>query len=112
MGSKILELIDGTLITTAVQELPRENLPRGFYLVHNHIRPAKPLGRNGFRAWVQDKAKGLVQCKCNFGGVKNAKVNKHYRVRLVTIAPIEAKRVARSLVTLANKKARRKRATG
>ena len=63
-----------------IDRIPSEKLPRGFYLVHNHVKPARNLGARGFRAWVQDDAKGLVQCKCSFGRIKNAKVNKHYRV--------------------------------
>ena len=27
--------------------LPDEPIPAGSYLVHNHVRPQKPLGRNG-----------------------------------------------------------------
>ena len=34
-------------------ELPDKKLPRGFYLVHNQVQPQRPLGKKGFRAWVQ-----------------------------------------------------------
>lgn len=68
--------------------LPTRKLPKGTYLVHNHVVPAKPLGWNGFRAWVQrgDVANwiapsDLVECRCEFGGNANADKNKHYRVR-------------------------------
>ena len=30
--------------------LPDEPIPAGSYLVHNHVRPQKPLNGNGFRA--------------------------------------------------------------
>ena len=30
-----------------VDVLPDEPIPAGSYLVHNHVRPQKPLGRNG-----------------------------------------------------------------
>ena len=61
--------------------LPDELLPAGAYLVHNHVRPKKPLGMNGFRAWVQHTSDKLVECDCDFGGCKNSKVHKvHYRV--------------------------------
>ena len=66
-----------------VDVLPGEPVPDGQYLVHNHIAPVKPLGRNGFRAWTQSKANNLVECRCDFGGCKNAKVHtRHYRVDL------------------------------
>jgi hypothetical protein len=63
--------------------LPRAPLASGFYLVHNHVRPSGALGLNGFRAWVQQGRTHpeLVECKCGFDGLKNASVNKHYRVR-------------------------------
>ena len=68
--------------TRGLAHLPAEKLPDGVFLVHNHIRTAAPLNRNGFRAWVQ---KGhadlkLVECTCDFGGNKNAELNQHYRV--------------------------------
>jgi hypothetical protein len=57
--------------------LPTNKLPEGTYLVHNHVAPAKPIGMNGFRAWVQ-KGKDdppLVECQCDFGGNANADKN-------------------------------------
>ena len=63
--------------------LPDEPIPAGSYLVHNHVRPQKPLNANGFRAWIQTKADNLVKCRCRFGGCKNSKAHKvHYRVDL------------------------------
>ena len=53
----------------------------GWYLVHNDVTPAKPLGFRGFRAWIQDSKDDLVECSCDFGGCRNAEVNRHYRVR-------------------------------
>ena len=41
--------------------LPGQRPPDGYYLVHNHVRPVRPIGLNGFRAWVQDTA---VQSEC------------------------------------------------
>ena len=32
--------------------------------------------------WVHTDKHDLVPCKCNFAALKNAKFNKHYRVRL------------------------------
>jgi hypothetical protein len=60
--------------------LPRRKLPAGYYLVHNHIRPQRPLGSHGFRAWVTDSAEGLAACSCDFGRNRNAGVNRHYCV--------------------------------
>ncbi|SFP93716.1 hypothetical protein SAMN05216330_11298 [Bradyrhizobium sp. Ghvi] len=59
--------------------LPPNKLPPEHYLVHNHVKPTRQLGRAGFRAWVTDDRDELVECHCNFGGCRNAKVNPHYR---------------------------------
>ena len=61
--------------------LPRKPVAEGWYLVHNDVTPAKPLGLRGFRAWIQDSEDDLVECSCDFGGCRNAEVNRHYRVR-------------------------------
>jgi hypothetical protein len=63
--------------------LPKDRLADGCYLVHNHVRPSGQLGMNGFRAWVQKgrTSPELVECTCDFGGLKNANVNPHYRVK-------------------------------
>ena len=66
-----------------VDVLPSEPVPAGTYLVHNHVRPVAPLGLNSFRAWIQTKADNLVECYCDFGGCKNAKLHKlHYRAAM------------------------------
>jgi len=66
-----------------VRLLPRQKLPEGTFLVHNHIVPVKPLSLNGFRAWVQEGRDDppLIECHCDFGDNANADKNKHYRVR-------------------------------
>jgi hypothetical protein len=48
---------DRDAMVSYVETLPSETLPRGLYLVHNSIRPARPLGKHGFRAWAQTNAK-------------------------------------------------------
>jgi hypothetical protein len=55
----------------------------GYYLAHNHVRSSGQLGLNGFRAWVQEgrTSPELVQCTCDFGGLKNTNVNRRYRVK-------------------------------
>jgi hypothetical protein len=81
---KELKSYAGYPITDSVDcgdSLPRTKIRAGHYLVHNHVRPVKPLGQNGFRAWVTDDNTDLVACDCNFGGCKNRNVNPHYRVR-------------------------------
>jgi hypothetical protein len=62
-------------------DLPATKLPAGLCLAHNHIKPVKPIGRNGFRAWVTDDADRLEKCNCDFGGNENAEVNPHYRIK-------------------------------
>jgi hypothetical protein len=36
---------------------------------------------NGFRAWMQEGNDNLVKCDCDFGGVANAKLHTHYRIK-------------------------------
>jgi hypothetical protein len=65
-----------------MERLPGEPMPEGLYLVHNHVKPVSPLGINGFRAWIQLHKRDLVECRCNFGNVKNARLHRpHYRVK-------------------------------
>lgn len=61
--------------------IPREPLPEGVVLVHNHIAPQRVLGRNGFRAWTQTRDDSLVQCHCDWAGV-NLHGMAHYCVIL------------------------------
>jgi hypothetical protein len=73
--------VDGTT-KEYLHALPGK-LPHGSYLVHNHVVPARRLGDRGFRAWVQQGGEDeLIECGCDFGGMKNSKLNKHYRVRI------------------------------
>jgi hypothetical protein len=62
------------------RSLPSKPLPPGRVLVHNHVVPHLELGLSGFRAWTQLKTRNLVRCHCSFGFIKNAEVNKHYRI--------------------------------
>lgn len=48
--------------------VPRRLAP-GRVLVHNHVRPQVPLGRNGFRAWTQRRDDTLEPCPCDWAGV-------------------------------------------
>src|ERR1700726_3990031 len=67
--------------------LPPQPIPRGRYLVHNHVKPMPKLGLDGFRAWTQKGHGNLVECKCDFGGCKNAELHKHhYRVAGISAA--------------------------
>src|SRR6516162_3184479 len=55
----------GKVMFSYVDELPSKKLPRGFYLVHNHAKPQRPLGRLGkhdFRVWVQTEKDDLIPC--------------------------------------------------
>lgn len=56
-------------------------LPAGCVLVHNNVRPTRTLGSQGFRAWTQIMDDKIEPCRCNFGGCKNAKLHKHYKVK-------------------------------
>jgi len=65
---------------------PREPLPEGTVLVHNHVVPRRRLGANGFRAWTQPASDELERCDCNWAGLV------HYRVRNSATANEERKR--------------------
>jgi hypothetical protein len=67
-----------------LKSLPATKIPSGSYLVHNHVRPARPLGQQGFRAWMTEDTNRLVKCTCDFGGNDNAEVNPHYRIKPTT----------------------------
>lgn len=56
-----------------------EAIPQDRILVHNRVRPAKPLGRNGFRCWLTslDDERHEV-CGCGWA----ADLGTHYRMRL------------------------------
>lgn len=71
--------------------IPREALPPGHVVVHNHVRPASPIGMHGFRAWIaapdddahigedfRDHAPYDVErCACGWA----PELPEHYRVR-------------------------------
>jgi hypothetical protein len=59
--------------TVYINHLPDAAIPKSLYLVHNHVKPVRQLGLNGFRAWLMDDARKPVECKCSFGGLPNAK---------------------------------------
>jgi hypothetical protein len=63
-----------------ISTLPAK-VPRGWRLVHNHIahKPRTPLGRNGFRAWLEPRGKTRrAICDCGWA----AGLGKHLRVVL------------------------------
>lgn len=57
-------------------KMPR-SIPTGMVLVHNHVKHEAdtPAGFNGFRAWKQSPAAGLLKCKCGWAGLP------HYRAQ-------------------------------
>ncbi len=54
-------------------------VPPGMVVVHNHIRPRRHLGWQGFRAWLQspDDPPALVVCPCRWA----PELGGHYRVK-------------------------------
>ncbi len=63
-----------------VTGIPREPLPAGMALVHNHVVPQRTLGQNGFRAWTQPFDDTLARCSCDWAGV-GLRGLAHYRMR-------------------------------
>jgi len=63
-----------------VSGIPRNPLPDGRVLVHNHVKPQPELGLNGFRAWTQNLTDDLEACQCDWAGVDLHGL-KHYRVK-------------------------------
>jgi hypothetical protein len=67
-------------------EIPREPLPSGYVVVHNHVRPQSRLGARGFRAWVaagddagdhrSDDPYEVERCDCGWA----PELPEHYRV--------------------------------
>jgi hypothetical protein len=51
-------------------------VPEGKVVVHNNVRLSLPLGRNGFRAWLQKPEDNLEVCTCSFAPALSA----HYRI--------------------------------
>ena len=56
---------------------PRK-VPAGKVLVHNRVKPAYPIGRYGFRIWLQSRsdAPALELCACEWA----PHLKEHYRV--------------------------------
>ncbi len=46
-----------------LKRIPKK-LPAGQVVVHNHVQPAHPIGRNGFRVWRQEFDGTLEVCPC------------------------------------------------
>jgi hypothetical protein len=57
--------------------IPAE-VPAGWVVVHNNVRPARRLGWNGFRAWLTGPSTRLVVCDCDWA----PELGEHYRVNL------------------------------
>jgi hypothetical protein len=64
-----------------VSEVPAV-VPPGLVLVHNHVRPQRTLGRNGFRAWLDRPGDKYKRCDCDWA----PRLEEHYRVRRVSEA--------------------------
>ncbi len=61
-----------------LQQIPASDgeVPTGHVLVHNHVRPASPLGMHGFRAWTQPASDRVVECACGWA----PDIDRHFRV--------------------------------
>jgi hypothetical protein len=71
--------------------IPRKPLPAGHVVVHNHVRPAHPIGLHGFRVWIaappddprigrayrREDPFNVVRCDCGWA----PELPEHYRVR-------------------------------
>ncbi len=52
-------------------------VPPDRVLVHNNVRPTRPLGQRGFRAWLALPSAALEVCACGWA----PELPEHYRVR-------------------------------
>jgi hypothetical protein len=60
---------------TVLRRVPR-TIPEGLIVAHNHIRPAKPIGLNGFRAWLTEPSDKYERCDCGWAnGLEHFRVN-------------------------------------
>jgi hypothetical protein len=57
--------------------MPRK-IPEGKVVVHNRVKPASPIGTNGFRIWLQSPSDDPMLVVCNCGWAPHLK--SHYRV--------------------------------
>jgi hypothetical protein len=69
-------LADGADIVYLGLILPAELIPDGVVVVHNHVRPRRRLGYDGFRAWVQRPTDRLEVCPCTWA----PEAGVHYRI--------------------------------
>ena len=60
--------------------MPR-SIPDGKILVHNRVKPVSPIGRNGFRIWLQPPSDEPRLIVCNCGWAPH--LEKHYRYIVV-----------------------------
>jgi hypothetical protein len=81
MRAKKTSIIKKSAVRYCSTGLPKQPIPAGHFLVHNHVNPTSKPGFGGFRAWIQQGRGDLIRCRCDFGGCKNAELHEHYRVR-------------------------------
>jgi hypothetical protein len=60
-----------------IDRIPKTLPDDGRIVVHNHVRPARWLGMNGFRAWLAPSKKHYEVCPCGWAPW----LPEHYRVR-------------------------------
>lgn len=65
---------DGLGGLTATIGLRRDE---GWVVVHNHVKPAHPLGAYGFRAWLSKREPNIEPCPCKWA----PKLGGHYHVK-------------------------------
>lgn len=74
-----MKITERTLEETSaayLTEIP-EAIPSGKIIVHNHVKPSRTLGANGFRAWLAEPEPQYEPCPCRWA----PELGTHYRVR-------------------------------
>jgi len=56
---------------------PKHEPEDGRVIVHNHVRPQRILGRNGFRAWLDELSPEHVECSCSRSKLKHYRMKKY-----------------------------------
>jgi hypothetical protein len=77
--------------------IPRDPLPPGRIVIHNHVQPSLRLNNRGFRAWTAKRDGDKYEvCLCEWAKDRLAE---HYRVRRADARAAEAELARQAVAT-------------